>query len=322
MSHVADANPDGHGHHAHPPNLAHHFESPAQQFASGKLGMWIFLATEILLFGGLFCAYAVYRAMHPEIFDYAHLYLSKQLGGINTIVLLTSSLTMAWGVRGAQLGQKKLTAWMLSLTLLFACMFLGIKYVEYKAKWEEGLLPGKRFAPTAPPHSNHGKAAEPGHHDLQERALPGMPAPPVAGGDAGTHEAGADPGPEAAPVVAGAPTPDSPAAGPKPGDESSLIRPAAIGPEGLAPPGGAQGEQEELSAPKNVQIFFGIYFMMTGLHAIHVLVGMAIILWLLQRTLRGDFGPSYFAPVDLGGLYWHLVDLIWIFLFPLLYLIH
>lgn len=313
MSHAADA----HEHHAHPPNLAHHFDTPEQQFASSKLGMWIFLATEILLFGGLFCAYAVYRGMHPEIFDYAHLYLSKELGGINTVVLLTSSLTMAWGVRAAQLGQKKVLAWMLVLTLAFAVVFLGIKYVEYKHKWEEGLLPGTYFQPAAPPHRNDGTAAEPGHHELQETALPGMPGaatPAPAAGPAG-------PAPASAPAAA-APG-DAPApAGPKPGDESSLIRPAATGPPGLA-----AGEVEPLgttrhAVPKNVQIFFGIYFMMTGLHGLHVLAGMGILGWLLMRTLRGDFGPHYFAPVDLGGLYWHLVDLIWIFLFPLLYLIH
>ena len=320
MSHAADA----HDHHAHPPNLAHHFESPEQQVASGKLGMWIFLATEILLFGGLFCAYAIYRALHPEIFDYAHLYLSKELGGINTIVLLTSSLTMAWGVRAAQLGQKKILVWMLSLTLAFAVMFLGIKFVEYKAKWEEGLLPGKRFHPTAPPHVNGAKGAEPGHHDLQEKVLPVMPgavaapgpAAPVPQGAAPTAAAAAVPAPGAAPTDASAPT------GPKPGDESSLIKPAAAGPPGLATGAVAPLGQVKNAVPKNVQIFFGIYFMMTGLHALHVLAGMGVITWLLKRSLRGDFGPRYFAPVDLGGLYWHLVDLIWIFLFPLMYLIH
>jgi cytochrome c oxidase subunit 3 len=316
MSHTADA----HDHHAHPPNLAHHFDTPEQQVASGKLGMWIFLATEILLFGGLFCAYAVYRAMHPEIFDYAHLYLSKELGGVNTVVLLTSSLTMAWGVRAAQLGQKKILVWMLSLTLAFAVMFLGIKFVEYKSKWEEGLLPGKRFHPTAPPHVNDGKGAEPGHHDLQERVLPGMVG---RGAPAPAPAAPAPAAPVAAAAVPAAPAdPSALPPGPKPGDESSLIKPAADGPPGLA-----VGEVVPLGAdrnavPKNVQIFFGIYFMMTGLHALHVLAGMGVIAWLLKRSLRGDFGPSYFAPVDLGGLYWHLVDLIWIFLFPLMYLIH
>jgi cytochrome c oxidase subunit 3 len=311
MSHAADA----HDHHAHPPNLAHHFDTPEQQVASGKLGMWIFLATEILLFGGLFCAYAVYRAMHPEIFDYAHLYLSKELGGVNTVVLLTSSLTMAWGVRAAQLGQKKILVWMLSLTLAFAVMFLGIKFVEYKAKWEEGLLPGKRFHPTAPPHVNHGKAAEPGHHGLQEEVLPVMP------GGVATPPAAA-PAPAAPVPQAAAPVAAPAAPGPKPGDESSLIKPAADGPPGLATGEVAPLGADRNAVPKNVQIFFGIYFMMTGLHALHVLAGMGVITWLLKRSLHGDFGPSYFAPVDLGGLYWHLVDLIWIFLFPLMYLIH
>jgi cytochrome c oxidase subunit 3 len=224
------------------PHLQHHFETPEQQFDAGKLGIWLFLATEILLFGGLFCAYAIYRANHPEIFLYAHQFLDKVLGGTNTVILLCSSLTMAWAVRASQLGQRKLLITLLSLTLLGGFGFMGIKYVEYKAKWEHGLLPGTHFAP---------------------------------------HEEAAN---------------DSP-----PG-------------EGVKPP--AHGKR-----PSNVQIFFGIYFLMTGLHGIHVLAGMGAITWILVRSARGEFGPDYFTPVDFVGLYWHLVDLIWIFLFPLLYLV-
>ena len=128
-------------------HLQHHFDTPEQQFDAGKLGIWLFLATEILLFGGLFCAYAIYRANHPEIFVFAHQYLDKVLGGTNTVILLCSSLTMAWAVRAAQLGQRKLQITLLALTLLGGFGFMGIKYVEYKAKWEHGLLPGTRFAP-------------------------------------------------------------------------------------------------------------------------------------------------------------------------------
>ena len=277
----------------HASHLAHHFDNEKQQYESSKLGMWLFLATEILLFGGLFCAYAVYRANHPEIFVYAHHFLDKTLGGINTVVLICSSLTMAMAVRTAQLGQRRRTVLLLAVTLLCALGFLSIKYVEYKAKWEHGLLWGKHYAPAM-------HEAEADAH-----AAPAIPAPPVASGD---------------------------------GSTSSLVPPAADAPGGLAPEALAQSPRDEATpaaaphdveglpthdanAPKNVQTFFSIYFAMTGLHAIHVIAGMIAIFWVLLRTRRGEFGPDYYTPVDLVGLYWHLVDLIWIYLFPLLYLI-
>src|SRR5512139_2222002 len=127
------------------PNLQHHFADMEQQKDSAKLGMWLFLVTEILLFGGLFCAYAYYRAHHPEIFIYAHKYLDKTLGGVNTVILLCSSFTMAWAVRAAQLGQRKLLVTLLALTLLGGMGFLGVKAVEYNQKWKHGLLWGVRF---------------------------------------------------------------------------------------------------------------------------------------------------------------------------------
>jgi cytochrome c oxidase subunit 3 len=249
----------------HSPHLQHHFDTEEQQFDAGKLGMWLFLATEILLFGGLFCAYAIYRGTHPEIFLYAHQFLDKTLGGANTVILLCSSLTMAWAVRASQLGQRKLLITLLSLTLLCGFGFMGIKYVEYKAKWEHGLLPGTHFAP---------------HIEGESRAAPAATAP-----------------------VPGA-----------------TIKPSAQGPAGTV-----KESSEPLAAhgtrPSNVQIFFGIYFLMTGLHGIHVLAGLGAITWLIIRSAKGHFGPDYYTPVDFVGLYWHLVDLIWIFLFPLLYLV-
>lgn len=292
MSHDAsDAKP------GHSPYLAHHFESEEQQFTSAKLGMWVFLVTEVLLFGGLFAAYAFYRANHPEIFIYAHQFLDKILGGINTIVLICSSLTMAWAVRAAQLGKRKQLVVLLAATLVFAAGFLGIKYVEYKHKWEEGLLWGKRYS-------------------FKEEAHGGTAAPAQA--PSGT-------------VRSPLPPPPTPA----PGEERSVIPPPGKAPGGLAPRAmervdnartGARVTHPErheiVGKPENVQIFFGIYFSMTGLHGLHVLGGMGAIFWILWRARRGEFGPNYFIPVDLVGLYWHLVDLIWIFLFPLLYLIH
>src|SRR6478609_4403553 len=129
--------------HHHPPHMAHHFETPEQQYNSAKVGMWVFLATELLMFGGLFCAYSVYRHNHPEIFEFGHQYLDKSLGAINTVVLITSSLTMAWGVRAAQMGRNKVLAFCLILTLLGGFGFMAIKTVEYHAKWEHGVFAGK-----------------------------------------------------------------------------------------------------------------------------------------------------------------------------------
>ncbi|HOX24692.1 MAG TPA: cytochrome c oxidase subunit 3 family protein [Candidatus Krumholzibacteria bacterium] len=247
--------------------LAHYFDTRAQQYDSHKLGMWLFLVTEVLMFGGLFCAYAIYRANHPEIFLYAHTLLDKNLGAINTVVLLFSSFTMAWSVRAAMLGQRRLLAGLLAITLLCGFAFLGIKGVEYNHKWQHGLLWGDRFDYAA----------------LQEH---GAGAGAAAAGGAGA---------EGQAVM------------------SELDRAAEVTV--------AHGH-EPAAIPRNVHIFFGIYFVMTGLHGIHVIAGMVVIGWLLRRAVRSDFGSRNYTAVDLGGLYWHLVDLIWIFLFPLLYLIH
>jgi len=266
--------------HDHVPHLAHHFRSLQQQYDAAKLGMWLFLVTEILLFGGLFCAYAVYRSSHPEVFVYAHRFLDKTLGGLNTVILICSSLTMAWAVRAAQLRNRRQLALLLAATFICACGFLGIKTVEYHAKWKHGLLWGQRYQPV--------------EHTADQAPADNAPLAPA---------------PTAVPPGAGA-------------DRSLLPAP------GKAPAGLAAGEaltarsHDPGNVPRNVHLFFGIYFVMTGLHGLHVIAGMVLIGWLFVRTLRGEFGDGYFTPVDLGGLYWHLVDLIWIFLFPLLYLIH
>ncbi len=308
-----------------PPHVGHHYESAEQQFQSGKLGMWLFLATEILLFGGLFCAYAVYRANHPEVFVYAHHFLNKTLGAVNTAILICSSFTMALGVRMAQLGRQRALVVSLALTLLCAFGFLGIKYVEYTDKWKHGLLWGERYAP----HLEHGDAK---NDDAKHGAV----------GDGDAEHVGATGAIEAADLagasrddVTGAArgedvesttTPEEDAAVTTPSDERSDIPPAATGPTGLARPTDTLDTPHAASeavktGPSNVHLFFGIYFVMTGLHGLHVIAGMVVIAWLIARALKGHFGREYFTPVDLGGLYWHLVDLIWIYLFPLLYLI-
>ena len=285
--------------HAHPAHLAHHFESLQQQYDSGKFGIWLFLTTEILMFSGLFCGYAVLRALHPEIFLFAHHYLSVELGALNTAVLIFSSFTMAWAVRAAQLGQTKLLVRLLTITLACAFVFLGVKFVEYKNKWEEALLPGHYYRPTEPPPGVIMPSFEEGKEKATDKAAEKLDKPSAA----------------------------KPAAVPAGGvGERSTIAPAAIGPTGIS---SLWLERKQLrhdivwpgAEPYNVQLFFGIYFAMTGLHGIHVIAGMLVIAWLISKARKGVFGPDRFAAVDFVGLYWHLVDLVWIFLFPLLYLI-
>lgn len=211
----------------HNPHLAHHFDTMGQQVGAAKLGMWLFLATEILMFSGLFLAYFILRMFYPEMVLEAHEHLSKTAGGINTVVLLTSSYTMALGVRAAQLNNIARLRLMLVLTILCGCIFMVVKYFEYSAKFEHGMLPGKYY-------SAH----------LHGYEIDGLP-----------------------------------------------------------------------------HIFFGVYFMMTGLHGIHVAIGLAIMLWMFVRAGRGEFSDKNYVAIENTGLYWHLVDLIWIFLFPLLYLV-
>jgi cytochrome c oxidase subunit 3 len=404
-----DAPGEEHGN-GHDPHLAHHFDTPEQQFASGKLGMWVFLATEILMFGGLFCAYSVYRHNHPDVFEVAHKALDKPLGAINTIVLITSSLTMAWGVRLAQLGRSGLLVMMLALTILGGYIFMGIKTVEYKTKWAHGLgvgqvnvfRPDRQSDPNLIPGGGTPSSGE--HHTGGGEAHGGGEATPAAHGEgqkgqAGEHkeaEAAHGEPKDAAPATAARTNPEyvDPNAGT---GDAALIRPAVLPPAGLAPKvveqhekehGGEHQITEEYKTLSDLDkertyTFFQVYFLMTGLHGIHVLVGMALIFWILVRAVRpasrrrvqwlglasvglfllyvglmvhhspttwigvivtlaalagvvlgavkptpqlagipGEFGPEYFTPVDIVGLYWHLVDLIWIFLFPLLYLIH
>jgi cytochrome c oxidase subunit 3 len=210
-----------------PPWLAHHFDSSEQQFASAKLGMWLFLATEILMFSGLFLAYFIIRQLHPEMVLGASEHLSKTAGGINTVVLITSSFTMAMAVRAAQTSNQKALERNLIYTIGFAFIFMIVKYFEYSAKIHHGMLPWNYFA-----------AAEHGYQ------LP---------------------------------------------DYSAM--------------------------------FFGIYFTMTGLHGIHVAVGIGVLTWIFIRSRRREFHSKNYVAVECVGLYWHLVDLVWIFLFPLLYLV-
>jgi cytochrome c oxidase subunit III len=286
-------------HHGHP-SLQHHFDSMQQQVESGKLGMWLFLATEVLLFAGLFCAYTVYRFIHPEVFEFASKYLDTTLGATNTLVLIASSWTAAMAVRSSQLGETKKTTILLVLTLLGAAGFMGIKYVEYNHKFHDDLLWGLRFNPEkAKPTEKHWTAFE----ERQARN--------ADDGDQPTERQLASAAPSYEVTT--------------PGQDLEASSSIAIAPRHVAPT--AAGERAEFPGDydpekvRNVHIFFGIYFCLTGLHGLHVIIGAIVIIWVLLRNIRGDFDKEYNLPVDLAALYWHLVDLIWIFLFPLLYLI-
>jgi cytochrome c oxidase subunit 3 len=214
-----DAHATTAGHHH-----AHHFRDADAEFEACKQGMWIFLVTEVLMLGGLFVAYGIFRGMYPDMFKQAHAMLSVKLGATNTVVLITSSVTMVLGVIEAQRGRKDRSFVYLLFTFLLACCFLVVKYFEYTHKIHDGLLPGGFFTNT------------------------------------------------------------------------------------------------QLTHPKT-PLFFSLYFVMTGLHGLHVVIGMGLIAWIMKRTAKGEFGPHYYTPVELVGFYWHFVDLVWIYLFPLLYLV-
>ena len=235
--------------HAH----AHQFADAEQQKEASTLGMWAFLVTEILFFGGLFTAYALYRWSFPAAFAASSHHLDITLGAFNTAVLIASSLTMALGVHAAQLGRTKSLALFLVLTMVLGGVFLGVKAVEYTHKYHEHLIPGPdfRFAPEAAGHPAAGSRPD-------------------------------------VPILAGSPT--------------VAMDPAA-------------------NLARHAQIFFSLSFAMTGMHALHMVVGLGLLAWLLVLALRGRFSPAYNTPVEIVGLYWHFVDIVWIFLFPLLYLI-
>lgn len=211
---------------AHGSHVASHFKDYEHQFDTNKNGIWLFMVTEILMFGGLFVGYAIFHRIYPEMFAEGAKQLDWRMGFINTLVLIFSSLTMALGIYYCQKNDKKKAALTLAVTILCGAIFMVIKYFEYTHKFHTGFLPGRYLdlAATGAQHANLG-------------------------------------------------------------------------------------------------MYFGFYYCMTGLHGIHVLIGMGLITWLLFRTIRGDFNSEYYQPVEGVGIFWHIVDLIWIFLFPLLYLV-
>ena len=349
-----------HGHDAHhEPFRAHHFESWQQQFDAGKLGVWTFLVQEILFFSGLFCAYAVYRALHPEVFEYADQFLSVPHGAVNTIVLLFSSLTMAWGVRCAMLGQKVGLVICLAITLFCAALFLGVKAYEYTEKFHlqlvwagaDPLTESPAGITTRPPNIVHLDAEDKVQGEAFEARLAssmntfqfvmagtGLLAliaaaaiyllQPARLGLATTFGAIAM---SAFAIAVGAMASMGIHHMVHAGHDAGHSEHATAAADGHEPAAGehAAAATEAAAAahssvperPPRIGTFFGIYFAMTGVHAIHILAGMIFLTWLLARAMKGHFTPNYFGPVDYVGLYWHLVDLVWIYLFPLLYLI-
>lgn len=207
--------------------LKHHFADMGQQHEAASLGMWLFLVTEIMFFGGMFCAYLVYRVAYYNAWVAGSQQMEIKLGALNTAVLICSSLTMVLAVHAAKIGKKNLVVIFLLLTIVLGLAFLGVKAVEYRNHWLHHEVPGPYF------HFEHT-----GNFD-----------------------------------------------------------------------------------PRHVMIFFSLYFAMTGMHAFHMIIGVGLLSWLTIRTLRGDFTENYNSPVEMTGLYWHFVDVVWIYLFPLLYLI-
>jgi cytochrome c oxidase subunit 3 len=338
MADVTHDTHDTHGHagHAHPAHLQHHFDTPAQQFDASKLGMWLFLATEVLFFSGLFVFYGVVRANHPDVFIAGHKHLDKTMGAINTIVLIASSFTMAMGVYYAQTSRRWPLVICLGLTWLGALAFMCVKYKEYSDKIEHGLLWGRHYTafrhedPHAPggaaAHAAAGAAHEAGAtsapgHGAETPSSPAAHGEPAAGAPQTAHNAAsAAPrhgAPESSP--SSAETADAAAGGLL--IEVSQIKPAADAPAGLRVVDPQADEHAADPDAQNVHLFFSIYFCMTGLHGIHVLAGMVVIGWILIGAIRGRYNSEYYTPVDLVGLYWHIVDLVWIYLFPMLYLI-
>jgi cytochrome c oxidase subunit 3 len=235
----------GHGEHAHPKFLQHHFDTPAQQYDASKLGMWVFLAQELLFFSGLFVAYGIFRSWYPDAFAAGSHELDRTMGTVNTIVLLFSSFTAAMAVRSAQRQKQSETTTWIVLTIACACIFLVVKWFEYEHKFHAGLLPGSYF----------GTARD-------------FPSGALLGGEHAEHAL-----------------------------------------------------EHTSGLPDHTHVYYSLYFVMTGLHALHVIIGIGLWAWILRRNMKGEFEKNYFGPVDNTALYWHLVDLVWIYLFPLMYLI-
>lgn len=296
---------DAHGSH---PYQGHHWDTADQQYGAAKLGMWLFMAQEVLFFSGLFCYYAVLRYNSPEVFQWGSQFLDTKWGAINTVVLLASSLTMALGVRAAQLNQRGQLCLMLALTFLGGCGFMAIKTVEYQSKFEHGTIYGLYGAKSAGLNDDGTVDLKRGfdYSKIYEHNVGAEPAEYVAQDSRAMNTTAVDQTQQPPPVAA---------------PEGTLSE------EAMASSHGGHAEEHDGHKivgppPLNAHRFFSVYFGLTGLHGLHVLIGMGLIAWVFFNARAGKYSDKYYTQVDMVGLYWHLVDLIWIFLFPLLYLIH
>lgn len=333
---AAETHADDHhdDHHDHGEFIAHHFDSAEQQFDSGKLGIWVFLVTEVLFFSGLFVAYTLYRYHHPEVFVDASQFLDKILGGLNTIVLLFSSLTMAWAVRAAQLGQNRFAGKLILITMVCAAIFLGVKAVEYSHKWDLHILPISYYNQIDGYHPAPAEGGIAGSLGISQWLVTLSVVPAIllmlfvagSGFFAATGRKMMSVFFLGLAIMMGGYF-----LGAVVGQVYQNWHEAQLAEHGEGDHAHAAGHDEhaEPTGPDStsdrkpqIGVFFSIYYCMTGLHAIHVIAGMIALSWLYFRCLKSHFRPDYFGPVDYVGLYWHLVDLIWIYLFPLLYLIN
>lgn len=281
----------GDTHEHHEPGLQHQFEDMHQQEESVSIGMWAFLAQEIMFFGGLFTAYLVFRWRFPMAFAAGSNHLDEFMGGLNTLVLIVSSLTMALTVYYAQKGNRTLQVVMIVLTMLFGATFLGVKAIEYTDKYNHGLVPvtgwnKKVKEDVSAPHVTEQDCTQVGHGDGDDHYV--NPKGEFQWKDCSLVKLAQD--------------------------HNYLTEDEKIGYF-------TNGEIDANKFRDKVRLFYYIYFVMTGLHALHMIIGLGVMLWLLWKAWIGTFGPKYYAPVEISGLYWHFVDIVWIFLFPLLYLL-
>ena len=256
----------------HSPVLKHHFEDLGQQHACERLGIWMFLATEILFFGGVFAAYTVYRLWYPAEFEFASAYLNRVFATINTVLLISSSFTITMAIRSAKLGDRGALIRRLLITAALASGFMVVKGFEYAQDFEEHLVPGPiaqaEYAKTAT------KLAPMSHSEAEKF---------VTENNASEH----------------------------PEYEHWAASLALHNHDGSA---------AASLDPGKVQLFLCFYYIMTGIHGVHIIVGIGCILWLVWEAWRGTIPPENYSTVEVVSLYWHLVDAIWLFLMPLLYL--
>jgi cytochrome c oxidase subunit 3 len=276
----------------HEPGLQHQFDDMAQQEESVSLGMWMFLVQEIMFFGGLFTAYLVFRSKYPMAFAAGSNHLDAFWGGLNTLVLIVSSLTMALTVYYAQKGQRMTQVVLILLTMFFGVVFLGVKTIEYTDKFNHGLVPVAGL-------NKRVKADPAAEHDAEHQ----KPCWEVAHGEEHTYVNPRGEFQWADCSLA------------KLAQDKNFLT-AAEKNQYLS-----NGQVDGDKFRDKVRIFFWIYFVMTGLHALHMIVGLGLMTWLLWTAFKGYYGPDYYMPVEMSGLYWHFVDIVWIFLFPLLYLL-